>query len=290
MAIYAIGDVHGCLDELQRLLDKVRFDPALDRLWFVGDLINRGPRSLDVVRFVRSLGDGAVAVMGNHEARAIAGLSGHVTEGLRRHMGYLLDAPDVADLYYWLRRRPFLHRCRRQSVLLVHAGLYPAWSVDEAEQRANLLQQIMIDDRAIREFFSGVPRGPLPCKEPDEASLMDRLRFDFLIFTRVRLCSDEGQLLWPCTPGGERTVSPYLLPPENSRFKAWFENYPWKGATETVIYGHWAAAGLVRREHIIGLDSGCAYGGRLTALHVDHPQRPLVQVECPQYVPVDRDG
>lgn len=283
MAVYAVGDVHGCLEELKRLLDAVEFRSSCDQLWFVGDVINRGPDSLGTIRFIRDLGDRAITLMGNHEARAVVGMSGFGDGSFNDQMGFLLDAPDAAQIYAWLRGLPFLHYDERLETVLVHAGLSPRWSFADAMSRATKLSEILRDDKKIGPFFANFT-DIFPEVEPDGADEAARLRYAFAVLTRVRLCREDGQLVWTntdlATGASDGLVS-------GSPIRPWYELGKWSGR-ETVVYGHWAAAGLTVKGRFIGLDSGCVYGGRLTAVRLDHPQRPMVHIPCPCYVQPDK--
>ncbi|MEO5331380.1 MAG: symmetrical bis(5'-nucleosyl)-tetraphosphatase [Magnetococcus sp. YQC-5] len=280
MAVYAIGDVHGCLPELKKLLDAVGFRARHDRLWFVGDVINRGPDSLGTVRFIRDLGERAITLMGNHEARAMIGLGGFADPSFDRQMAFLTQAPDRVELLSWLRQLPFMHRDETLATSMVHAGLYPGWSIEDAMMRARQLHDVMQDDKKFGPFFAEFT-DHTPEVEPEEGDKTARLRFAFSVLTRIRLCKENGQLVWtnPVLSPGQ----PYV-PLLNDSCRPWHELGQWSDR-ETVVYGHWAAAGLQLNGRFWGLDSGCVYGGKLTAVRLDHPDRPLMQVSCPCYVP-----
>lgn len=281
MAHYAIGDVHGCYAELRHLLHEIGWKQGEDRLWLVGDLINRGPSSLDVVRFVQDLGDRAVAIQGNHEVRAVQGLFGSPSPVFQEHMGYLLDAPDCAALAGWLRRLPFLARDEEHGLTMVHAGLHPHWDVNAAMARAATLETSFRDDHGLQDLLAGMT-GPQPEKEPDPP--LARQLWDLAVFTRIRLCTPEGQLLWPRSVRKE--INPYLPPPEDSPYRSWHDIHQ-IGDGELLLYGHWAAAGLTVRPRTLGLDGGCVYGGQLVAVRLDHPDRPITTIPTPQYVAPD---
>ncbi len=288
MAIYAIGDVHGCLPELRALLAAIAFHPGRDRLWFVGDLINRGPDSLGTIRFVRGLGEGAVVVMGNHEGRAVAKLSGQEDRGLLPFYQEMQSAPDALALGTWLRALPLLHYDRTLGISMVHAGLSPAWSLSRACGYSAALGRIFRDRSASQTFFQGWNNAVLD-EEPPRTERLDHLRFAFAVMTRLRLCAPDGRPLWPTHPLVSRLANPHAFVPSpetqspDFSFRPWFEQRP---ATEKghIVYGHWAAAGLTLNLCTKGLDSGCVYGGRLTAMRLDHPDHPITQVDCPQYV------
>lgn len=288
MAIYAIGDVHGCFSELDTLLTAIHFNPACDHLWFVGDFINRGPDSLGTLRFIQGLGDRAVVVMGNHEGRAVASLSGLEDSGLDPFVQALRAAPDALELEAWLRRIPLFHCDRTLGIGMVHAGLSPAWSLEEVRALSLELSQILSDPQASQSFFMGWDTTLLDGERPQEERV-DRLRFAFAVMTRLRMCTPDGRPLWPDHPLVAGLPNPYAFLPAATLqlpefpFRPWFELRPEQEKTR-IVYGHWAAAGLTLSPHAWGLDSGCVYGGKLTALRLDHPDHPLTQIDCPRYI------
>jgi bis(5'-nucleosyl)-tetraphosphatase (symmetrical) len=256
MATYVIGDVQGCFTTLERLLRRIDFDAGRDRLWLVGDLVNRGPSSLEVLRWARSIGDRVTAVLGNHDLHLIACAEG-VREPKRRDtFDDVLRAPDREALLEWLIGRPFLHR--EGDFVLVHAGLLPGWSLEEAEALAWEAQEAL---RSRRRYQL------LEAFEDDEASLRwdselpdgVRLRLVVDAFTKIRTLRLAGELCIDFAgPPGQA--------PEGCR--PWFElcSFP-PGAT--VLFGHWAALGLHLGKNAIGLDTGCAWGRSLTALRLE---------------------
>ncbi|MBF0428382.1 MAG: symmetrical bis(5'-nucleosyl)-tetraphosphatase [Magnetococcales bacterium] len=286
MAVYAVGDVHGSLPELKALLTAIGFRASRDRLWFVGDVINRGPDSLGTLRFIRDLGDRAITLMGNHEARALMGLSGHGDPLFDSQMGFLTQAPDVEEWYTWLRGLPLLHHDPELETVMVHAGVHPDWTLEDAKQRAEKLHEILQDDEQIGPFFSdaekifsAVEEDATACLNFSNADLKNAtncLRFAFSVMTRIRLCEEKGRLVWS-NPALTSAKSD-LLP-----LRPWYELVKWPEGLQ-VVYGHWAAAGLNAKGRFLGLDSGCVYGGQLTAVRLDHPGKPLIQVPCPCYV------
>ncbi|MBF0401851.1 MAG: symmetrical bis(5'-nucleosyl)-tetraphosphatase [Magnetococcales bacterium] len=288
MAVYAIGDVHGCLSELKQLLAAIAFHPEHDHLWFVGDFINRGPDSLGTLRFIRELGDRAVVVMGNHEGRAVAGLCGWEDNGLAPFLQELRSAPDALELEHWLRRIPLFHCDQSLGIGMVHAGLSPTWSLDEVRGLSLALGKVFADPDTSRRFFLEWDNAILDQEMPQDDSL-DRLRFAFAIMTRLRMCSADGRPLWPNHPLVAGLANPYAFVPSSAPqspdfpFRPWFELRP-EQERARIVYGHWAAAGLTINPQAWGLDSGCVYGGKLTAMRLDHPDRQITQVVCPRYV------
>ncbi len=258
MSIYAIGDLQGCATALHRLLERIRFDPAVDRLWFTGDLVNRGPESLEALRFVRELGDSATVVLGNHDLHLLAVAAG--VKSVARHptLAPILDAPDRDELLHWLRHLPLAHLDRDIGVMLIHAGLPPQWTVSEAMARAAEVEQALRgpDHLELVEHMYG--------NKPDlwQESLAghERLRFIINCFTRLRYCDETGRLdLGPACPPAD--APPHLLP--------WFR-LPHRASADTpIIFGHWSALGFLQEPGLLSLDTGCVWGRTLTAARID---------------------
>ncbi|MBF0165222.1 MAG: symmetrical bis(5'-nucleosyl)-tetraphosphatase [Magnetococcales bacterium] len=279
MAVYAIGDVHGCLPQLLTLLEAVGFRPGRDRLLFVGDIISRGPDSLGTIRFVRDQGERAVALMGNHELRAINALLGFPEKGFSKHLGFLTTCPERDEILAWMRQRPFVHHEPELKLRLVHAGFWSGWSLDQAMEYARRLSAILHDEPTLRGFLARSPAN-LPDSESPSMDETARLHFAMAIMTRLRICQPDGRVVWaiPGATGG----AAFKLEPD-SPYLPWHALLDWP-VEERIVYGHWAIAGLSRNGRFIGLDSGCVYGGKLTAMRVDHPDLPITQVPCPAYV------
>ena len=256
MSIYAIGDVQGCYEELEHLLERIRFDPASDQAWFVGDLVNRGPKSLQVLRLVKSLGDSAVTVLGNHDLHLLSCAYGVRDPKSTDTLKKVLKADDCDELIAWLASRPLLHRT--DDYLLVHAGVHPSWSAAEAMAVARELEGVLRADprEAVRVLRDAAPP---PLWRPTLRG-HDRLRAAAAILTRIRTTTADGTL------DLEFTGPPDQVP--HGR-RPWFE---WGGpyASEvTVVFGHWSALGLLIEPHAIALDTGCVWGGTLTAVRLD---------------------
>ncbi len=272
MAIYAVGDIQGCFDPLRRLLDAVAFDPASDRLWCTGDLVNRGPDSLAVLRFARSLGDACISVLGNHDLHLLTLAAGGAVYR-RDTMRGVLDAPDAGELLDWLRRLPLMHDDAGLGLSMVHGGLHPAWDVDTAMRRAAGVEaQLKSDTWA--EFCMQLHHDAYPCCQPETDGLADTL-FTVAVMTRTRYCTAAGVFDW-----GNR-AGPAQIPGQ----QPWFDfDAPWR-QQRRIVYGHWSAMGLVAdRPHVLGLDSGCVWGGALSAARLDAGWPPTVsQTACPSY-------
>lgn len=255
MAIYAIGDVQGCYTTLARLVERLRFDPAADRLWLVGDLVNRGPASADVLRFVRGLGNSAVTVLGNHDLHLVA--LHHGARRLRRfdHLDDVLAAPDREELVEWLRGRPLLHQDGGR--ILVHAGLWPDWSAAEARAQAGWAQTRLRGAHPSRTL-AGLD-GSTPRRFSDKLTGARRWRAVVQILTRMRTLHPRRGVCVEFT--GPPAQAPRGCLP-------WFE-VPTRRRAAQVVCGHWAALGLVQRPDVVALDTGCVWGGQLTAVRLE---------------------
>lgn len=264
MATYAIGDVQGCAEELRRLLAMFSFDASRDRLWFVGDLVNRGPRSLETLRLVRDLGEAAVCVLGNHDFHLLCRAEGFA----RRHADDTLDpvlgAPDAAELLDWLRRRPMLHEA--QGFAMVHAGLLPQWSLARACELAREVEAVLRGPR-YRDFLEHL-YGAQPSRWHEDLAGWDRLRVIVNAMARLRFCTEDGEMLLAV----KREDAP-----EGAR--RWFDLRPADEAP--IVFGHWSTLGLVMTEKVLALDTGCVWGGPLTAVRLE--DRALFQVPCRGY-------
>jgi bis(5'-nucleosyl)-tetraphosphatase (symmetrical) len=267
MPTYAIGDLQGCHDSLLRLLDEVKFDPRADRLWLAGDLVNRGPDSLAVLRFLKNLGDAAISVLGNHDFHLLA-----LAEGFGRvHKGDTLDAvlaaPDRDELLHWLRQQKLAWR--EGNLLLVHAGVLPGWSLDDTMRHAAEAEAVLQGPH-YRDFFAQM-YGNAPVAWDDSLQGVERLRVIVNAFTRLRYCSAAGEMEFH-HKGAPGTQPDGWLP--------WFEVPGRKSAEATFIIGHWSTLGLVNRQDLIALDTGCLWGVRLTAVRLE--DRQVFAVQCPQ--------
>ena len=262
MAIYAIGDVQGCYDELKRLLALLNVDPDRDELWFVGDLVNRGPRSLATLRYVRSLGKMATVVLGNHDIHLIALAFGNRSRAKVRELTDVLDAPDGGELVDWLRRRPLAHYRPEINTLMVHAGVPPQWDPLLTIKLAREVEQVLRGPQCaeyIRDLY-----GEKPNRWSPGLAGQDRLRFITNCLTRMRYCSADGtlDLRYNGAPGSQsRGLQP------------WFELPGRQTATVRVVFGHWASLGLLQRKNLLGIDTGCVWGRKLTAVRLDGPAK-----------------
>ncbi|WP_409311242.1 bis(5'-nucleosyl)-tetraphosphatase (symmetrical) ApaH [Pectobacterium sp. B1J-3] len=256
MSTYLVGDVHGCLVELNALLAQVSFNPAQDTLWLTGDLVARGPDSLGVLRFVRSLGSAARLVLGNHDLHLLAVYAGISRSKPKDRIAELLEAPDADDLINWLRKQPILQVDEALKLVMAHAGITPQWDLDTAKICAREVESILSSDSY--PLFLDAMYGDMPNHWLPELSGLPRLRFSTNVFTRMRYCFSGGQLDMLCKEPPSQ--APSLLKP-------WFD-LPRKLAEEYAIaFGHWASLeGKGTPENIYALDTGCCWGGKLTML------------------------
>jgi bis(5'-nucleosyl)-tetraphosphatase (symmetrical) len=266
MATYAIGDVQGCFDELQALLERVGFDRARDRLWFVGDLVNRGPKSLQALRFVKELGDRAIAVLGNHDLHLLTQREGFERKRKDDTFDDVLGAPDASELVNWLRSRPMMHV--EGNFAMVHAGLLPQWTIEKSLLLAHEVEQALRAPN-YRDFLANM-YGSKPERWDDALAGWDRLRVIVNAMTRMRFCSPDGVMEFR---------SNGVEPPAG--YRAWYQA---RADDKSIVFGHWSAQGLKLSDRIAALDSGCVWGGALTALRLE--DRWLVQVPCHGYQPV----
>lgn len=271
MAVYAIGDVQGCYDELRHLLDHIHFDPAADTLWFTGDLVNRGPKSLEVLRFVRHLGDSAVTVLGNHDLHLLAVASGTRPPRKKDTFDALLHAHDRTELLAWLRQRPLLHHDPALDWAMLHAGLPPQWDLAKASACAAELEAVLRGPN-YRDYLAHM-YGDGPAVWEEKLKGAKRLRFITNCLTRMRYCDRKGRLALDAK-GPPGTQSPRYMP--------WFE-VP-KRASEglRIVCGHWSTLGYYSERGVYSLDTGCIWGGQLTALRIDGPAPERYGIDCPQ--------
>lgn len=263
MTRYAVGDLQGCFDPLRQLLDQVNFDPARDQLWSTGDLVNRGPQSLACLRLMRELGASARTVLGNHDLHLLA-----VAHGIKKlkksdTLREIIDAPDCAELFDWLTRQPLFHVDPSGDYALVHAGLAPMWSIEQAQTLSAELSAVL-QSRQLYDYLEGM-YGDEPDRWDDALTGPIRWRVATNYFTRMRVCDAHGRLdlrfkeELEQIPGG-------LLP--------WYEAPHRRSAGQRIIFGHWAALmGCVTRDDVIALDTGCVWGGVLTLFNLDNGDR-----------------
>ena len=263
MSTYAIGDLQGCFATLQALLKKISFNATRDRLWFVGDLVNRGPLSLECLRFIAGLGDRATTVLGNHDLHLLAVAEGIKESGKRDTLQEILDAPDRAALLSWLRQQPLLHT--ENEFVLLHAGLLPQWDLPLATALAKDVARAL-RGADYRTFLKNM-YGNTPAQWRDDLHDTERLRITVNAMTRMRVLESDGTMNLAFK--GELIVRPAGTTP-------WFEHCHVSFEGQTILAGHWSALGLFLAPGFVGLDSGCAWGQTLTAMRLE--DRAIFQV------------
>jgi bis(5'-nucleosyl)-tetraphosphatase (symmetrical) len=263
MALYAIGDIQGCHAEFCELLTLIGFSPGNDRLWLTGDLVNRGPDSLGVVREVMSLGDAAVTVLGNHDLHLLTVAAGYRNAHRDDTLAPILDAHDRDELLEWLALRPLA--VSSEDLLMVHAGVLPQWSADEVLGLAGEVETVLRSGR--RQEFLRVLYGDEPHTWRDDLEGDDRLRAIVNALTRLRFCASDGRMDFREKRGARHAPRGYA---------PWFAHPGRRTASSVVVCGHWSTLGLLLAPNVLMLDSGCLWGGALTALRF--PDRRVYQV------------
>lgn len=283
MAIYAIGDIQGCYEDLTLLLEHVKFNPQTDKLWFVGDLVNRGPDSLSTLRFVKELATTSTAkmVLGNHDLHLLAIYHG-IKKNKDSNIDKILNAPDCDELIYWLRKQPLLIHDKQTQFTIVHAGIYPYWTLEQAKGYAAELETVLRSDNYL-DFLNHM-YGNQPNSWSDNLTGWDRLRFICNSFSRMRYCQPDGQLDFDYN-GAPGSQDNNLVP--------WFDVDKRPCANERIIFGHWSTLGYFQKQNSLSLpdgiyatDTGCVWGGKLTALKIEgtgnNQKIEMLSIDCPQ--------
>lgn len=262
MATYAIGDIQGCYEALRRLLDKLQFDPARDTLWVTGDMVNRGPDSLSTLRFLKKLEDRCITILGNHDLHLLG-----VAYGLRKlkkkdTLSDIMEASDADELLHWLRHRPLLHHDAERQVTMVHAGIPPIWTIEQAIHEARQLEQLL-QSTDYRKWLKRLFKEP-PARTWDETfSQKKKIRLTAAYLTRMRFCDHNGILDFE-NKGAH----------SQNGFAPWFSFAGSPCYRETIVFGHWAALeGKTGIKNIHAIDTGCVWGKTLTALNLDTFER-----------------
>ncbi|KHT65540.1 bis(5'-nucleosyl)-tetraphosphatase [Photobacterium gaetbulicola] len=255
MSTYLVGDIQGCLDDLRQLLDTAGFNPHQDQLWLTGDLVARGPQSLETLRFVKSLGQQATTVLGNHDLHLLAVAEGIAKNKAKDKLQAILDAPDSDELLHWLRHQPLLAEHPTLSFVMTHAGIPPQWNLKQARKRAKEVERVLQGDNYRWLLKNMYGNGP----DTWSADLKGIARYRYTInaFTRMRFCYPDGRLDMACKLSPQEAASDQLVP--------WFAlARPEMG--KKMIFGHWAALMGYEDDKVIGLDTGCVWGNSMTLL------------------------
>ncbi len=269
MPRYAIGDIQGCYEPLRELLRKIGFSADRDQLFLVGDLVNRGPQSLEVLRFVRTLGAAASTVLGNHDLHLLAAY--HDPERELRSgdtLNDVLDAPDCEQLLDWLIQQPLIIDDLAHGNLILHAGLVPEWTAPDALRHAEAASAAL---RAKPREFLAKMYGNKPDRWDEARTDSERHRFTINVLTRLRYCRADGRI------DLKRKNSPR---DQQGEWQPWYELAARRDPSLRVIFGHWSTLGLLQRRNLLALDTGCVWGGALTAVNMDDPDARVVQVQC----------
>ena len=268
MSTYAIGDIQGCVEALHRLLDHIKFDQAQDRLWFVGDLVNRGPHSLEVLRFVKGLGTSAVTVLGNHDLHLLAVWAKIATLNRKDTLNSVLSASDVDELLTWLRFRPLAHVDR--GYVMIHAGLLPSWSIPQVIEWAHEVETVLQSD-SFQEYLPSLYFQNKGRRSSPNLGTEERLGLTTNVLTRLRVCTKDG------IPDFSFKGLPEDAPPG---YLPWFRVPQRAARHDTIIFGHWSALGVVTEQCVLALDGGCVWGRELIACRLEDQQ--LFRVACPK--------
>jgi bis(5'-nucleosyl)-tetraphosphatase (symmetrical) len=273
MALYAIGDIQGCDTELGALLKAIKFSADRDQVWFVGDLVNRGPESLQVLRRIRALGDAATITLGNHDLHLLAVAFGLARTRSDDTLDDILAAPDRETLLEWLINRPLLHEDRSRNLCLLHAGLAPQWDMQRARVCAREFERALRQNpkRVFEQMY-----GDQPDQWDDALAGAERLRFIVNCFTRLRYLDADGRLALRAKGSPKKTETKA----QTKSLIPWFAaaHARWHGPR--VVFGHWSTLGFFTNPDVISLDTGCVWGGTLTALQLDAPDAKPVQIGC----------
>ena len=256
MATYAVGDIQGCYLEFRSLLELIGFNPHRDRLWLVGDLVNRGPGSLDTLRYVRDLGEAAITVLGNHDFHLLRLAAGFGKAHRDDTLTSILEAPDREDLIDWLGRQKLAHR--EGKWLMIHAGLIPEWSADRTLELAHEVEHVLASD--MRSEFLDRLYGDEPARWNDALIGFDRWRVIVNVLARLRFCAADGTMEFREKRGAAHAPAGY---------KAWFEHPHRQTADHIVVCGHWSTQQLMITPSVMMLDSGCLWGRALTAVRLE---------------------
>jgi len=274
MSTYAIGDIQGCYSQLQKLLTKLKFKSDKDKLWFAGDIVNRGPDSLKTIRYIKSLGDNAVTVLGNHDLHLLAIAHGRRKQSKKDTLQHILDAKDSDTLLDWLQHRPLMHYKEKHNTCMVHAGIYPGWTTQQALSNSREVEQVLQGPKA-HEFFHHM-YGDKPSKWSDNLNGWDRLRFITNAFTRMRYLKENFKLCLK-EKGAPGKQGEGVIP--------WFE-FESANRKLNIVFGHWSTLKDPELKHLYPLDTGCLWGGKLSALKINKKMDTYIRTKCPETQPI----
>lgn len=270
MAIYAIGDIQGCFKQFKQLLVKIDFNPDKDKLWICGDLVNRGPKSLETLQYIRSLGDAAVCVLGNHDLHLLAVYYGFRKIKKSDTFQSVIDSPDAEEITHWLRQQKLFHFDMTLNCAMVHAGIYPKWNVEQCLSYAQEVEQVLQGDSYLNYFENMY--GDEPAFWSEDLSGMGRLRFITNVFTRMRYVNKQGELNLDEKGDPEKNTKSLSQP--------WFVAAHKRIKHNRVVFGHWSTLPSKKYKKCFALDSGCLWGGQLTALRIDRKKPTWHRVDC----------
>ena len=268
MAVYAVGDIQGCCAEFERLLKKIKFNPNSDQLWLVGDLVNRGPHSLETIELIQSYQDAVHCVLGNHDIHLIACYTGAQKCKPKSSLISILECPKAEQIIDWLRQQPLIHHDRQLNWTMVHAGLAPEWNLETAMLCAAEVE-LQLRDQNYAEFIGEI-YGDTPDSWQEDLQGIERWRVIINACTRMRLCHQDGSMDFSFK--GTLENKPADLIP-------WFD-LPRASTDINIVFGHWSALGLKQAENLLGLDTGCLWGGQLTAARIDTPKPEIYSIDC----------
>ena len=278
MATYIIGDLQGCFDPLVQLLDKIHYHPQQDQLWFAGDIINRGPQSLECLRFVKQTveAQGGQMVLGNHDFHLLATYAGFTRFHSKSDtLTQILEAPDCDELVDWLRQQPLMVQHPQRRAVMVHAGIPPQWTIKAAQSYAQEVETALHSDRwqffVKNELWGSEPRHWSP-----QLTGYERLRYIVNAFVRMRYCDSEGTLDF------ELKSNPEKVNNLNTPYRPWFSHPNRKNSDDEIFFGHWSTLGAIDDYHVHALDTGCLWGGKLTAYCLETDQRHTVKCKAYQ--------
>lgn len=261
MATYVIGDLQGCYTALRRLLDQINFKPDQDQLWFAGDLVSRGPESLQCLRFVKSLGKSAITILGNHDLSLIAAYYG--VRKPHKSLKKLIKAPDYHELIFWLRYQPLLHVSEQHQAIMVHAGISPHWNLATAQANAQAVE------RRLHQFDPSLWFASMygdTAQWHDDLTQIERERYTINAFTRMRFCHHDMSLNF------DKKLAPEVTLATHSDLVPWFQHPQRKQLPYRLYFGHWSTLGYYHDEHVTALDTGCVWNGMLSAVCIESQQ------------------